>query len=443
MALRSPNEQMVPALVPTPPPAARPTPAPRKWLWFSLLAVALCAAAISLAYRLSNRLQPAPPPAVPTARVRSGTLEQTIRITGSTSAENGVMLRAPFMRGNRGRGGSRDFHLTLQELAPSGKRVRKGDVVAVFDQVDMRNRLDDVTASRVDSEGRLRKLAADLAAMREANEQQVRAARAAMESARLDLQTAPVRPRLDAEVLRLNLEEAEATYRSLLRQRPLYESSMTAQYRNQGLDLRSNVLEETQATNNLNRMTLLAPIDGLVVAQEISRNDQLAEIRNGDELHPRQPFLQIVDPSSMIVEAKANQVDVMHLRAGAPALVHFDAYPGLELPAKVYSVSPVSKSNGWRQSYVSELPVLIRLEGSDPRVIPSLTVSADVVVKKQDDARIIPRAAVFSDPEDGGPGGVRPYRHRVGEAGSGAGPAEQRGGRRHVRPAGGRSGGGG
>ena len=81
-------------------------------------------------------------------------------------------------------------------------------------------------------------------------------------------------------------------------------------------------------------MTLLAPIDGLVVAQEISRNDQLAEIRNGDELHPRQPFLQIVDPSSMIVEAKANQADVMHLRAGAPALVHFDAYPGLELPRR-------------------------------------------------------------------------------------------------------------
>ncbi len=402
MALLSPNKQVAPAPV-LAPPAARPARRSRRWLWFSLLAVVACAAAIPLAYRLSNRLRPAPPPAVPTARVRSGTLEQTIRITGSTSAENGVMLRAPFMRGRRSRGGPRDFHLTLQELAPSGKRVKKGDVVAVFDHVDMRNRLDDVTASRVDSEGRLRKLAADLAAMKEANEQQIRAARAAMQSARLDLQTAPVRPRLDAEVLRLNLEEADATYRSLVRQRPLYETSMAAQYRNQALDLRSNVLEESQAKNNLSRMTIEAPIDGLVVAQEISRNDQLAEIRNGDELHPRQPFLQIVDPSSMIVEAKANQVDVTDLRVGATAMVRFDAYPGLVIPATVYSVSPVSKSSGWRQSYVSELPVLIRLEGTDPRVIPSLTVSADVVVKKQPDARIIPRTAVFHDPKDGDP----------------------------------------
>ncbi len=358
--------------------------------------VALCGAAVPLAYRISRRLQPAPPPVVRTAQVRSGVLAQTIRITGSTAAEHGVMLRAPFMRGNRGRGGgSRDFHLTLQQLAEPGTHVKAGDIVAVFDQVDMRNRLDDVTASRVDSEGRLRKLAADLAAQREAQEQQVRAAKAGVETAKLDLQTAPVKPRLDAEVLRLNLEEAESLYQSLLKQRPFTRESMDAQLRFQGLDLRSNFLEENQAKTNLERMTMRAPIDGLVVAQEIYRNNELSEVRNGDELHARQPFLQIVDPRSMIVEAVANQVDVMDLRTGAAGLVKFDAYPGLELGGTVYAVSPVSKSEGWRQSYVSKIPVVLRLNGADPRVIPSLTVSADIVVNQHPAAAIIPRTAVF------------------------------------------------
>jgi HlyD family secretion protein len=383
--------------VPAPLALLRPAPPSRRLFRWLLLIVALCGAALPLAYRMSRRVRPAPPPAVRTAQVRSGALGHTIRITGSTAAEHGVMLRAPFMGGNRGRGAAHDFHLTLQQLAAPGTRVKAGDVLAVFDPVDMRNRLDDMAAGRVDSEGRLRKLAADLAAQRETQEQQLRAARAAVETAKLDLQTAPVKPRLDAEVLRLNLEEAESLYQSLLLQRPLNRASREAQLRFQELDLRSEVLEENQAKANLERMTIRAPIDGLVVAQDIYRNNELAQVRNGDELHARQPFLQVVDPSSMIIEGSANQSDVMDLRIGAAARVRFDAYPGLELGGTVYSVSPVSKSDGWRQSYVSQIPVVIRLEGADPRVIPSLTVSADILVHQQPAAAVIPRAAVFGD----------------------------------------------
>jgi macrolide-specific efflux system membrane fusion protein len=203
--------------------------------------------------------------------------------------------------------------------------------------------------------------------------------------------------------LKLNLEEAEALHRSLSQQTPLYDASLAAQYRYQELDVRSDFLEEAQAKANLERMTVRSPIDGLVVAQEVTRNNQRAEIRNGDELHAQQPFLQIVDPTSMVVEATANQSDVMDLRIGARVRVKFDAYPDLAISGKIYSVSPVSKSGGWRQSYVSQLPVMIRLEGTDARIIPSLTVSADVLIKHQAGARIVPLAAVFSDPEDNGP----------------------------------------
>ncbi len=40
-------------------------------------------------------------------------------------------------------------------------------------------------------------------------------------------------------------------------------------------------------------------------------------------------FMQIVDPSSMVINANINQVDSEALRIGMRASVRFDAYPGL------------------------------------------------------------------------------------------------------------------
>jgi hypothetical protein len=110
-------------------------------------------------------------------------------------------------------------------------------------------------------------------------------------------------------------------------------------------------------------------------------------------------FMQIVDPSSMIVNATINQVDVDNLRIGAKATVKFDAYPGLELPAHVYSIAAMTRAGGQRASFVKEIPVVLKLDDIDPRVIPDLSVSADVIVEQEDNATVAPLSAVFTSNE--------------------------------------------
>jgi len=74
------------------------------------------------------------------------------------------------------------------------------------------------------------------------------------------------------------------------------------------------------------------------------------------------------------------QVCVERLRIGSRAKVHFDAYPDLELPARVYSVGGIARQGGQRATYVKEIPIKLKLEKTDPRVIPDLSVSADVLL---------------------------------------------------------------
>ncbi len=336
-------------------------------------------------------------------QVWSGTIERTLRLTGMTEAEDSVQLRAPYLRGRRSRGRSGAFHLVLRELIAPGTRVKQGDVVAEFDPVGMRNRLDDERSARVNLESALKRTLADVDVVRAAHELSIRKAKAEMDKAALDLKTRPALSAIEAEILKLTFEEARMHYKALLAERRQVDASEVAKIRLAKLELWEAETEEQRAAANVDRMVVRAPIDGLVVIHEIRRGGDVSEIEAGDQLHRGQTFLRIVDPSSMIVEADVNQADVRQLRIGAEARIGFDAFPDLELPASVYSIGTNARSEGWRRTYVREVPVALKLEQSDPRVIPSLSTSADVTLERVEDRAIVPREAVFYDEEDGQP----------------------------------------
>ncbi len=61
----------------------------------------------------------------------------------------------------------------------------------------------------------------------------------------------------------------------------------------------------------------------------------------------------------------------------------------------------MAQSSTFRANYVGEIPVRLAIGHLDPRVIPDLTGSADVILAAKDDALVLPLAAVFNDA--GGP----------------------------------------
>jgi multidrug resistance efflux pump len=329
--------------------------------------------------------------------VRSGPLERTVRLVGSTSAERSVELRAPYMRGRR-RGG--DFRMLIQTLATGGSRVSEGTVVASFDPLYMQLFLDNEKTQRVNSEEGFKKAQAAYELQLTVHGQKIQTARAAMEKAALDIKTTPVRSAIDAAKLRLAYEEAEAAYKELLKEVPLVEVSGKSDVQSARLGVKESLVEEQRAQNNLNGMTVRAPIGGVVIISEIFHAGERQPIRAGDQIHRGQPYMQIVDLDSIIVEARANQVDVESLRVSAPARVYFDAYPGLVVPGRLHSVGPYAKSSGQRKDFVAQVPVRLRLDGQDPRIIPSLSVAADVVLAREESDGIVPREAVFYDPAD-------------------------------------------
>jgi HlyD family secretion protein len=319
---------------------------------------------------------------------------------GSTGSSLGAGMGGGFSGGGGGgggRGAGGDFSLVLQELAPPGSMVKKGDVVAEFDRENMLLRVEDYRSSVSQQAANFKKMQAELKMFRENHRQTIATAKAALEKARLDMKTVPVLSDIDAERVKLALEEAEAQYKQLLSEVKYVEISEKAQLRNAELDLKASQLELRRSEQNADQMVSKAAIDGMVVMQSMLRGSEFGQIQEGDQLFPGQLFMQIVDTRTMVVNATINQADAERVRIGQKAMVRFDAYPGLELPAHVRAVAAVTKTGGFRANYLKEIPVVLKLDAVDPRVIPDLSVSVDVVLDAEEAPASIPLAAVFRE----------------------------------------------
>jgi len=420
---------LVPEAVPEPklvPP--QPDRRRRLVLWVAVLALVLAGAAAALyqanrsAARASGKAAVA---SIPVAAVSAGDLNVTIRANGTVAAENFAALMAPRIQGSRtnfNRGGTNanfggvqtasgggglgpgpmgDFSLILMNLAKPGALVKPGDTVAEFDPQMQQQRLDDYKDAVIQNANMLRKMEANLAAIREAHDQSVRAAKAAWQQALLDLQTIPIRSAIDAENYKLAAEQTESTYKQLLFEASLVVESQMAQIRATELNQQQTTIEMQRAQINLQKMTVKSPMQGIVVMPSIVRNGELGQVREGDQVMPGQTFMQIVDLRSLVLNATVNQVDAEKLRLGMKAAVQLDAYPEFKTDGTLIGIGALSKTSTFRAGYVGEIPILIKIDHTDPRMIPDLTGSAEIVLSSEKNTLIAPREAVFE--EAGGP----------------------------------------
>jgi multidrug efflux pump subunit AcrA (membrane-fusion protein) len=329
------------------------------------------------------RLQPEPGPLAPEFRIVNAaeeTLERTLRVTGQLGARKTATMVAPALRGSRGRSySSSDFRLILGQVLPPGARVRPGDVVARFDPQYMATRVDDQRADveerklinrRIDASTEIRRLQLD---------HRIRAGRASLEKAILDVKTIPVRSAIAAERFRLDEQEARARLRELLVQREYFDQSERSQLRREELALQEVNNDLRRAEVNLARMTFRSPIQGVVVMGQTQRGSEMSEIGDGDEVRAGNAFMQVMDPDSLYLEAVANQADQQILRPGARAVIRLDAVPEVEMPGRVHAVGATAVSNRYRPHWVGHLSLRIHPDRVDHRALPNFSASADIV----------------------------------------------------------------
>ena len=137
------------------------------------------------------------------------------------------------------------------------------------------------------------------------------------------------------------------------------------------------------ARQNIERATVRAPIDGVVV--RLSR--RVGEVVDGT---PATPIMEIADPSSLELAASVSASDLVMLSAGQAATVSFDALPGRTFPGSVRTVSPaVDPLTGVGS-------VRLSLETGGTRIPIGILGTAEVQLGAARGVEVVPASAVRS-----------------------------------------------
>ncbi|MBM3776096.1 MAG: HlyD family efflux transporter periplasmic adaptor subunit [Acidobacteria bacterium] len=369
-------------------PVAPAPPSRPKRLWIALAALVLAAAAAGL-WLSRGEAKPQQAVALRTHVVARGPIARVLRATGVTTARNYASIAAPMLRGPEF---SRS--LVLTRLVKAGSFVSKGDLIVEIDSQQIKDHVDDVESSVQQAQADIRKRQAEHAIEMENLRQNLRLAQAELEKARLDNSAAEIRTSIDVELLKLSVEEADAAFRQIQKDIQITGRMHDAEIKILEYTRERHVRHRDRHRGDIVKLSIRAPIAGLAVMNSVWRSGDMGQIQEGDQVSPGQPFMKIVDPSSMLVDATVNQVDSETIRIGQTAAITFDAFPGLRLEGRVENVAAMAVG-GWRQNYyIRNLPLRISILKQDPRVIPDLSAAAEIVLERKEGVLLLPLEAV-------------------------------------------------
>lgn len=296
----------------------------QRWEWIVLFGLAGCTASADV-HEDESKKPVASGIRVEVIHVGRSSFDDRLESTGSLEADADVTLSA------RAAG-------TLLSLAPLGKRVKKGAIVAEIDP--------GIPVSGV---------------------QQAKATR-------------------EAAVADLAL--AKENY---VRQKPLYEKGVISAIEFQRLNAeyaqsRARLAQATaallQAKEAVENTKLVTPFEGIVDQHFVDR---------GEQVNPGAAVLRVLDASTLIVKAGLPERYAADIQEGAPVEVRFPAY---RLEPRTGRVRFVATAIDPRSR---TFDVEVTLDNQDGRLKPEMVAKLIVTRAQLKDALVVPQAAVMRD----------------------------------------------
>lgn len=307
---------------------------------------------------------------LPTTEVQTGEFIIKITENGELKARRAVSVTAPRIRGK----------LLITRLAPEGSTVKAGDFLIQFDASDQLHDLQNSEANLKIAQANLDRALADFELQKSQLELEVdKALRTAREKAY-------EAPALKAEADK-ELELARLKKETQLK---LLEADITKL--KVEVQRAKNNLETAQ--HDFSMTTVKAPINGLVVYQEIWKGSQMAKVQEGDSPWPGQELINLPDLSVMQVKTGVSEVDVDKVKPGQEVLIKLDAYPEVTFGGRVTTVGNLAQRRDY-QSRVNVFEVIVTLDQTDRRMKPGMSAKCEIIVEKIPNSVWVPIEAVF------------------------------------------------
>jgi HlyD family secretion protein len=186
-------------------------------------------------------------------------------------------------------------------------------------------------------------------------------------------------------------EQLERARNEVLRQRTNLQSS-----EQNILTLAQSIKQEEanleSARYDLNKVTVVSPIDGLVTRRniEVGETAVVGTMNNAGTV-----LLTIADLSVIETEIEVDETDIPYIQIGQPAKITIDAIPDQTFPGKVTEVgnSPI-QTGAAAAGRATNFKVVITIDGRVPNVRPGFTCTAVVTTATRQKTVSVPIQAM-------------------------------------------------
>ena len=323
-------------------------------------------------------------------RVEKKRFSQTLRLNGTTMAAHSFAVLAPRLEG------ASVGSMVITKLAPSGAPVKKDDVLVEFDAQAQQKDYLDKKATYDNLVGQVAQKQAEEDIARAKDDTGLQQAEDELKRAQLEMKRNEIVSRIDAEKNQETVDEAQSTLKQLKETYQLKRAAAAAGIRI--LEIQRDRAQEAMryAQSNASKMVVHSPMAGVVVYNTMWLGSRMGTVQQGDQVRPGLPFMSVVDPSQMEVRVDLNQVDLLKVRPGVHAKMHLDAYPGIELGARLEDLSPLGH-NGQFTDAIRVFSARFFVQGTDPKLLPDLSAALDVDLGSVENALVVPCQSVEFD----------------------------------------------
>lgn len=323
-------------------------------------------------------------------KLTRGNFEILVTTTGELQAENSKLITAPAELRSRN---LRFGQLKIQDLIPEGTVVDSGNYVAQIDRSDADNRLKDMLDELEKEEYDLLKTKLDTTIQLRNLRDELINLEFNMEEVEITLEQSIYEPPATIRQAQINVDKATRAFDQAKKNYKLKVQQAKADMGDAEINLAKRQRQKDEMMNVLDKFTIYAPAPGMLIYHK-EWGGQKRKV--GSNISPRDlTVATLPDLTSMISTTYINEIDISKIKTGQEVRIGVDAFPEKEYTGKVFEVANIGEQLPNTDAKVFE--VIIKVDGTDPILRPSMTTSNQIVTSIFEDVLFLPLEAIHVD----------------------------------------------
>jgi len=317
--------------------------------------------------------------------VSEGPFMQSVIETGELQAVNASFLSMPRINYVYG------YNFKIIGLAQHGKTVHKGETVIVVDPASVQKYIIERKESLENEIASANKLKAQLTNNLQEIKAQLKNEQASFDIKKLEVERSAFESASLRKVIELEFRQAEIRLNKIKRNLELRPKLDSLDFRIQKIKVTQKQNELKAAQNDLSKLLVTSPLDGVFVVEENWRNGQMIKV--GDDVYLGSPVARIPDINTMKVKGFVMENDISKIKPGLNVIIRLDALPAVAFHGKIKSVGRVCIKRDEKNVFRTEVVI----SESDLRLKPGMTVSCEYLTYEGENELFVPNNCLLEE----------------------------------------------